>query len=100
MEYLERNHLIHQNHHGFLRHHSTSSALQHLLDTWLKHLDKGKLCAATFLDLSAGFDVIDLRLLLLKMKEYNFSDKTIDWFSSYLIGPLSPLYKRAPRHRQ
>ena len=85
VDYLESNNLVHPNHHGFLSHHSTATALQHLLDIWLKHLDQGKLCAATFLDLSAGFDVIDHHLLLLKMKEYNFSDNTIKWFNSYLL---------------
>ena len=85
IDYLENNNLIHPNHHGFLSHHSTATALQHLLDIWLKHLDQGKLCAATFLDLSAGFDVIDHHLLLLKMNEYNFSDNTIKWFNSYLL---------------
>ena len=84
-EYLDSNGLIHPNHHGFLKHSSTSSALQHILDIWLQHLDKGKLSAALFLDLSAGFDVINHQVLLLKMKEYNFLEDTISWFSSYLL---------------
>ena len=84
-DYLDSNHLIHPNHHGFLKNSSTSSALQHIFDIWLQHLDKGKLSAALFLDLSAGFDVINHELLLLKMKEYNFSEDTISWFSSYLL---------------
>ena len=61
------------------------SALQHVLDIWLQHLDKGKLASALFLDLSAGFDVINHPILLDKMKEYNFADETIKWFSSYLL---------------
>ena len=84
-QYLDDNSLIHPNHHGFLKNSSTSSALQHLFDIWLKHLDKGKLSAALFLDLTAGFDVIDHNILLLKMKEYKFSERTINWFSSYLL---------------
>ena len=84
-EYLDSNDLIHPNHHGFLKNSSTSSALQHVLDIWLKHIDKGKLAAALFLDLSAGFDVINHRILLLKMKEYNFTEDSIGWFSSYLL---------------
>ena len=57
-----------------------------MLDIWLKHLDKGKLVSALFLELSAGFDVINHSILLEKMKLYNFSEQTIDWFSSYLVG--------------
>ena len=84
-EYLAINDLIHPNHHGFLKNSSTTTALQHLIDIWLKHLDKGKLSAALFLDLSAGFDVIDHEILLKKMKEYNFSEGTVNWFSTYLL---------------
>ena len=84
-EYLDSNKLIHPNHHGFLKCSSTSNALQHILDIWLKHLDNGKLASALFLDLSAGFDVINHGILLSKMKEYNFSEGTLNWFSSYLL---------------
>ena len=84
-DYLYSNDLIHPNHHGFLRGSSTSTALQHMFDIWLKHLDKGHLAAALFLDLSAGFDVINHRILLMKMKEYNFTEDTVQWFSSYLL---------------
>ena len=83
-KYLNCNNLIHQNHHGFLKNSSTSTALQHILDIWLQHLDKGKFVSSLFLDLSAGFDVISHPLLLLKMKEYKLSQNTIDLFSSYL----------------
>ena len=83
-DYLKCNDLIHQNHHGFLKSSSTSTALQHILDVCLQHLDKGKFVSSLFLDLSAGFDVISHPLLLLKMKEYNLSQNTIDLFSSYL----------------
>ena len=57
--YLYRNNLIHPNHHGFLRNCSTATALQQMLDVWLQSLDDNKIVAALFLDLSAGFDVIN-----------------------------------------
>ena len=84
-DYLQSNDLIHPNHHGFLKCSSTSTALQHIHDIWLQHMDKGKLASALFLDLSAGFDVINHRILLQKMQEYNMSEETISWFSSYLL---------------
>ena len=56
-----------------------------MFDIWLKHLDKGNLASALFLDLSAGYDFINHGILLLKMKEYNFQGGTIDWFRSYLL---------------
>ena len=84
-DYLQSNNLIHPNHHGFLKSSSTSTALQHMFDLWLQHLDKGNLSSALFLDLSAGFDVINHRILLMKMREYNFTEETVQWFSSYLL---------------
>ena len=83
--YLSINNLIHPNHHGFLRNCSTSTALQQMMDTWLQSVDDGKLVSALFLDLSAGFDVINHELLLRKLHLYNFSDNTMKWFRSYLI---------------
>ena len=83
-DYLDLNDLIHQNHHGFLRNRSTTTALQHMLDIWLKSMDNGKLVATLFLDLSAGFDVINHDILLEKMKLYKFSPGTIRFFESYL----------------
>ena len=76
-DYLQSNNLIHPNHHGFLKSSSTSTALQHMFDLWLQHLDKGNLSSALFLDLSAGFDVINHRILLMKMREYNFTEETV-----------------------
>ena len=73
---MRNNNLIHEIHHGFLKHCSTSTALQQITDIWLQATDEGKLNAALFLYLSAIFDVIDLDLLLHKLKLYNFSDET------------------------
>ena len=41
-DYLDKNDLIHPNHHGFLKNCSTSTALQQIYDVWMKHLDGGK----------------------------------------------------------
>ena len=85
-KYLSDNNLIHSNHHGFLRNCSTATALQQMMDTWLQSLDDGKIVATLFLDLSAGFDVINHDLLIKKLKIYKFSDTTLSWFRSYLTN--------------
>ena len=85
-QYLHGHSLIHPDHHGFLPNHSTATALQQLVDTWLRAADGGKLSATIFLDLRAGFDVINHEILIQKLKEYNFADTAISWFHSYLIG--------------
>ena len=70
--YFKENNLFHPNHHGFLPHHSTASALQQIIDFWLQSANKGKVSAALMLDLSAGFDVININILLRKLKIYKF----------------------------
>ena len=52
----------------------------------MKHLDRGNLAAALFLDLSAGFDVVDHSLLLKKLPLYGFRNNTVKWFKSYLTN--------------
>ena len=47
-------------------------------------MDRTELSAALFLDLSAGFDVLNIELLLKKLKLYNFEDTTMSWFKNYL----------------
>ena len=85
-EYLSINGLIHPDHHGFLRNHSTATALQQLVDTWLRAADNGKLSATILLDLRAGFDVINHDILIQKLVEYGFDDKSVSWFRNYLTG--------------
>ena len=55
-----------------------------IVDLWLKSADTGKLSAALFLDLSAGFDVVNIDILLQKMSAYKFDNLALAWFSSYL----------------
>ena len=85
-KYLSENGLIHPDHHGFLQNHSTATALQQIVDLWLKAADEGKLSASILLDLRAGFDVINHQLLIQKLQEYRFDENTISWFSQYLNG--------------
>ena len=37
-------------------------------------------------DFRKAFDLVDHTLLLKKLRYYKLSDKTINWFSSYLLG--------------
>ena len=84
--FLMDNDLIHPNHYGFLKHCSTTHAIQHIMDIWLQSIEKTKINAALFLDLSAGFDVINLDLLLCKLSCYNLDQNTLQWFENYLKG--------------
>ena len=76
--------LFHPNHHGFLGHHSTATALIQLYDMWLSAAEDTELSAALLLDLSAAFDIVDHEILLNKLRSYNFSEDSVQWFESYL----------------
>ena len=83
-EHFTSNSLFHPNHHGFVPNHNTTSALIHIHDLWLRAAEDKKITATLLLDLSAAFDVIDHDILLDKLRLYNFSENTINFFSSYL----------------
>ena len=83
-DYLEREDLVHPYHHGFLKCHSTATALQQIVDLWMRAADKGKLSASLLLDLSAGFDVVNHETLLLKVSEYGLDKTSLAWLKSYL----------------
>ena len=85
-DYFCTNGLLNKNHHGFLRNRSTVTAIQQLRDFWMKQIDKGRLCSALLLDLRAGFDVINLKLLREKLRIYGFDQLSLQWFESYLSG--------------
>ena len=78
------NQLFHSNHHGFLGHHSTATALIQLYDMWLSAAEDTELSAALLLDLSAAFDIVDHEILLKKLRSYKFSEDSVRWFESYL----------------
>ena len=83
-EHFTRNKLWHPNHHGFKANHSTATAINQIYDLWIRAAENTELTAALLLDLSAAFDVVDHKILLDKLKMYNFSEKTLSWFRSYL----------------
>ena len=80
------NEIFHPNHHGFLKNHSTSTALIQLYNMWLEAAEDQKLSASLLLDLSAAFDIVDHKIFLKKLAAYNFSPQAIQWFNSYLSG--------------
>ena len=63
VDYMDSNHLIHPNHHGFRAGHSTTTGLIQMYDAWVEALDFKEYSGACFLDLSAAFDIVDHPLL-------------------------------------
>ena len=76
--------IIHVTQSGFRKQHSCHTALTRLIDAFLREIDNGKYVGAVFLDLRKAFDLVDHQILIHKLKLYQFSDKTVHIFKSYL----------------
>ena len=84
IEHFQVNGLFHPNHHGFLPSRNTTTALLQIYDIWLTAAEDRELNAALFIDLSAAFDIVEHKILIDKLRLYNFSEASINFFESYL----------------
>lgn len=84
MNYLNKYKLIHETQSGFRRRHSCQTALVKLIDKWMSCIDKGDIVASLFVDFRKAFDVVNHSILLRKLVCYKFSNRTLNWFVSYL----------------
>ena len=100
-KFIEENNLYTKNQYGFRSKLSTADAVEKVVGEITRNQNEGKHTTATFLDLKKAFDVVNHRILLLKLSEqYNFDPQTVKWFEDYLSnrkqytkinGEISPL---------
>ena len=84
MCFINRNNVLYENQSGFRKLYSCQSTLIKLTDEWLKHIDNGNMIGTLLIDLSKAFDLVNHKLLLKKLRVYNFSEISLSWFASYL----------------
>ena len=77
VQYLDNNALLHPNHHGSRRGHSTATALIQMYDTWVKTVDEGNMAGVMMVDLSAAFDMVDCDILVAKLEFLRLELKAI-----------------------
>jgi len=66
-----------------------STAVLKVLADILLALDSGDLAMLTLLDLYAAFDIVDHNTLLNQLqKSYGLAGQVLNWFASYLCGPV------------
>ena len=83
--FIEANNLYTENQYGFRGNLSTADAVEKVNREIIINQNMGKHVTATFLDLRKAFDVVNHNILINKLKyQYNFEDKTINWFKNYL----------------
>ena len=83
--YLESQHLLSDDQHGFRKGHSTCTALLTITDEILRGMDQSQVTLLTLIYLSRCFDVIDHQKLLNKLELMQISP---GWFKSYLEGHM------------
>lgn len=85
MSYLNHYNLLTNTQSGFRKGHSCETALVNIVDKWLKALNDGYVVGAVMVDFKKAFDLVDHNILLQKLRVYKCSEKTIQWFKSYMI---------------
>ena len=84
--FLTKNKIIHENHHGGRRHHSTVTA-KTVLDKEINKLrDKKKSIAITTTDLTAAFDTCDTILLTTMMEHIGIREIELEILTTYLTN--------------
>ena len=83
-KYLNDNNILHPNHHGGRKGHSTASALLQITNQLNINYDKHMVSMALITDLSAAYDTVDHPILLKKMEHYGIVGNENLLFKSYL----------------
>ena len=86
IRYLDDNSILHPNHHGSRKGHSTTTALVQMYDSWVEAVENGEMAGVMMIDLSAAFDMVDHSILLEKLKLMGLETKAVKWMESYLSG--------------
>ena len=85
-DFLVRKSVLSKFQSGFRKNHSTATATMKVLNDVTCALDRGKSCAAVFIDLTKAFDTVNHSILLSRLCSIGLSDFTLGWVSNYLNG--------------
>ena len=84
VSYLDGNNLLSNQQHGFVPKKSTSTAVFEMLKYVYQNWNSKLYTICTFIDFSRGFDSIDHKILLNKLKLYGFDGVSLKFMHSYL----------------
>ena len=85
-DYMNRCQLWHPGQHSYRKLRNTTSALLQLSEKWLEGIENKATVAMLLVDLSSAFDLINVRLILGKMRWYWFRQDVLALIGDYLTG--------------
>ena len=84
LEYFLANNIITEYQYGFLPGKSTQEAVFNIVRYMYSTINQNKLMGMVFLDIAKAFNCIDHNTLYRKLRDIGMSDRSVDWFRSYL----------------
>ena len=82
--HLDNINYLYSHQYGFRRGRSTTQAIAQLNNWVLESMDEGKVTGLLFVDISKAFDSINHKVLLDKLKHMGMSERSLQWFKTYL----------------
>ena len=82
-EFAEQYNTLYRCQFEFLKNHSTSHALIHLMKRISSAIDQRETTVGVFLDLSKAFNTLDHQILFTKLEHYGIRDVALQWRKSY-----------------
>ena len=99
VQFIESNALLSQNQHGFRCCRNTMTQLLQHFDAIYEGLLRGFDTDSIYLDYEKAFDKVDHRLLLAKLKKYQFPQLLIDWIRSFLTDRVQTVVIKGKHSR-
>ena len=85
-KFITRNDIFCSFQSGFRKGHSTHTALVNIVDDCRKAIDSECVTLLIRFDYTRAFDIVDIRLLVNKLRFLGLSDSVCNWFHSFLSG--------------
>jgi len=85
-KFCEIHHIFDSSQHAYRRGHSCEAALLTVHEAAVTAIDRGEVMLLVLLDLTAAFDVIDHKLLLVRLEYLGITDRAHKWLQEYLAN--------------
>ena len=86
MEFLNTNHLLSEDLHGFRAGRSCVTQLLEIMELWTSMLDEGDGIDVVYLDFRKAFDSVPHQRLLEKARAHGIDGNLLKWIESFLTG--------------